>query len=196
MKETDHKLIEKDAFMVVGRRRVTPYSGGTWNIVKEDGSIQLMEKLKNDKPLLGLCFGFNADGSNDYMVGIEYDKNIDNFESYSYPKYSWLIYEVSGKISENVLINAWAYVNNDLLLKLGYKKSEHPTIETHHKTRLFCCIGRSVDEPQYTGKRKIQVLSFCQYRLSSYRCNQHIYNMGQLNPYAIIHRTILYNRNT
>lgn len=127
----DYKLEEKESFTIVGRRRIIPYGGGTWSVAREDGSIRKMEILKNDKPLLGLCFGFNADGSNDYILGVEYDKEIDGFECYLYPKHSWLIYEVSGKISENVLSNAWTYVNNDLLSKLGLKKSEYPTIESY-----------------------------------------------------------------
>lgn len=124
-------LAEKDSFKVIGRRRVAPYGGGTWEIARSDGSISQMENMNTGNPFLGLCFGFNEDGSNDYMVGIEYSDEVEGLESFEFPAHQWLIYALSGKVSEDVLGNAWWYVNNKLLSELGFEKDNLPTIESY-----------------------------------------------------------------
>ena len=128
----NYKIINKESFKVIGRRRTTPYGGGTWVIVKSDGSAETMEELSGHLCDLGLCFGFGEDGSNDYMCGIEWDKeDIEEFDSYTYPYATWLIFEANGKISEQVLNNVWQRVNHEFLPQSKYKKSGLPTIEKY-----------------------------------------------------------------
>jgi AraC family transcriptional regulator len=129
--EMDYILVERPSFKVVGRRRITPQGGGTWGVAREDGSVRKLEALETGKPFLGVCFGFGADGSNDYMVGMELEEDMEGLESYTYPKHAWLIYELAGSVSEDVLGNAWWYVKNELLPKSGYKIDCLPTIESY-----------------------------------------------------------------
>lgn len=124
-------ITEKEGFKVVGRRRIAPYGGGTWDIARKDGSIAQMEALGTGKPFLGLCFGFGEDGSNDYMVGLAYETDLEGLESFTYPKASWVVYNLSGKISDDVLGNAWWYVKNQLLPELNYEIAPLPTIESY-----------------------------------------------------------------
>ncbi len=85
-------------FKVIEKRRTTPYGGGTWAIIKSDGSAEPMEELSGHLCDLGLCFGLGEDGSSDYMCGIEWNKeDIDEFDSYTYPNATWLIFEANGK---------------------------------------------------------------------------------------------------
>ena len=128
----DYRLIEREPFKVIGRRRTTPYGGGTWAIVKSDGSAETMKELSGHLCDLGLCFGFGEDGSNDYMCGVEWEKeDIPEFESYTYPTATWLIFEANGTISEQVLNNAWQRINHEFLPQSKYKKSGLPTIEKY-----------------------------------------------------------------
>lgn len=128
----DYKLINKEPFKVIGRRRTTPYGGGTWAIVKSDGSAETMKELSGHMCDLGLCFGFGEDGSNDYMCAIEWEKeDIPEFESYVYPEATWLIFEANGKISDQVLGNVWQRINHEFLPQGKYKKSGLPTIEKY-----------------------------------------------------------------
>ena len=125
------ELIEKSSFKVVGRRAVTPQPGGTWDVARSDGSISQMETLRPGVPMLGLCFGFDENGQNDYMVAVEYPEDVEGLESYTYPDAKWLIYRAAGTLSENVLGNGWNYVNNTLLPENGLKKSSLPTMEIY-----------------------------------------------------------------
>lgn len=128
----DYQKVERESFKVIGRRRTTPYGGGTWAIVKSDGSGKTMEELSGHFYDLGLCFGFGEDGSNDYMCGIEWEKeDIPGFESYVYPPATWLIFEARGTITDNILFNTWQRINNEFLPQSKYKKSGLPTIEKY-----------------------------------------------------------------
>ena len=140
----NYQVIEKDAFKVIGRRRTTPSGGGTWGIARKDGSIKQMEKMIDGKPFLGLCFGFGEDGSNDYMVGMEYDgDDIDGLESYSYPKSSWLIFKDEGMLDKNVLGSTWDRIYSEFLPQSDYIQADLPTIESYVEwddKKNFCRI--------------------------------------------------------
>lgn len=128
----DYKLMKKDSFKVMGKRRITPYGGGTWAIVKSDGSAKTMAELSGHLCDLGLCFGFGEDGSNDYMCGIAWEKeDLPGFDSYRFPGATWLIFEANGKISDQVLNAAWQRINHEFLPQSKYKKSGLPTIEKY-----------------------------------------------------------------
>ena len=38
IEKMNYSVVEREAFQVIGIRRITPYGGGTWAIVKSDGS--------------------------------------------------------------------------------------------------------------------------------------------------------------
>ena len=125
------ELVKKGSFKVVGRRAVTLQPGGTWNVVRGDDSIKQIESLQPGSPTLGLCFGFDEKGQNDYMVAVAHSQDVENLDSYTYPEAEWLIYRAAGALSDDVLGNAWNYVNNTLLAETGLKKSGLPTIEAY-----------------------------------------------------------------
>lgn len=127
----EYMFVQKEAFHMVGRRCVTPDGGGAWDVARADGTIKRMEALETGKPFCGLCFGFGADGSNDNMVAVEYEGEIEDLESFSYPAHKWLVYVLSGKVSEDLLGNAWWYINNKLLDELDIKKDNLPTMEAY-----------------------------------------------------------------
>ena len=130
--EMDYKIIEKPSFKVVGIRKTTPYGGGTWADVKSDGSFYKLMEQSGKTESLGLCFGFDSEGNNDYMCAVEWD-NPDklNYEEYIYPKLKWLIFLAEGKLSDNVLYHTWDRVNNEFLPNSKYKKNGLPTIERY-----------------------------------------------------------------
>ena len=90
----DYTIIEKGAFKVIGIRRITPYGGGTWAIVKSDGSNDRIFQTSGRFFDLGLCFGFQPDGSDDYMCAIEWDgEDVPGFDSFTCPAAQWIIFE-------------------------------------------------------------------------------------------------------
>lgn len=127
-----HKIVEKDSFKVLGIRMVTQDGGGTWGVVKSDGSMEKIEKICGKGFDLGLCFGFDESGANDYMCAVEWDGGEnEGFETYVYPPASWLVFRAQGRISENVLGNMWYEINQDFLPQSQYGKCGLPTIEKY-----------------------------------------------------------------
>lgn len=123
----EHLIIEREAFSVVGIRRTTPYAAGTWGIVHKEVNKITAEKLFGKFYDLGLCFGFGADGSNDYMCAVEYSGDVpEGFTSFSYPAETWIKFEAKGSIKENVLGSVWQYINNEFLPQNKYEKANPP----------------------------------------------------------------------
>lgn len=130
----DYTIIESSSFKVIGIRRTTPYGGGTWAIVKSDGSNEKIKGISGRFYDLGLCFGFAADGSNDYMCGIEWDKeDIAGLETYQYPSVTWLKFEANGSIAGQTLGGLWKRIHEEFLPQSKYKLSGLPTIEKYVK---------------------------------------------------------------
>ncbi len=130
--EMNYKVVERDAFTVVGVRRTTPEAGGTWGIVKADGSFERLAALTKDFGLgLGLCFGFDAQGNNDYMCGVEYAGDPAAFEPFSYPRTTFLVFPAAGAISEGALGKAWKRVYGEFMPQSAYTQIDLPTIERY-----------------------------------------------------------------
>lgn len=141
VEKMEYTIVEKAGFQVLGIRKTTPYGGGTWAVVKADGSNEKIRELSGKFFDLGLCFGFQEDGSDDYMCAIEWDGGeVEGFETFSYPPVKWLIFGVKGKISDNVLGDLWHRINTEFLPNSGYHKCM-ATIEKYNywnETEDFC----------------------------------------------------------
>lgn len=132
VEKMNYTIMEKEPFKVIGIRRTTPYGGGTWAVVKNDGSNDRINGLCGKFFDLGLCFGFGTDGSNDYMCGIEWNEaDAADFDIYEYPCATWLRFEAKGSITEQTLGNVWYRINNEFLPQSKYQKSGLPTIEKY-----------------------------------------------------------------
>lgn len=133
MNIVNYQIIDKSAFKVAGVRRITPYAGGTWGIVKSDGSMNKMFQIAGEQAeFLGLCFGFDEEGNNDYMVGFVYSGNDpENYDIFCYPHGKWLIVEATGTISNNSLGKTWEQVYHVFLPQSGYKQKDLPTFERY-----------------------------------------------------------------
>ena len=112
-----YTIQEKESFSVLGIRRIVPYGGGTWAIVKADDAIgEKIREISGHFFNLGLCFGFQPDGSDDYMCAVEWNgDDVEGFDSFTFPPAVWLVFEVRGKISDNVLFSVWNYINEEFL---------------------------------------------------------------------------------
>ena len=128
----DYTIMNRKDFAVVGVRRTTPYGGGTWAVVKSNGSNDKAKELFGKFYDLGLCFGFGDDGGNDYMCAVEYDGELpDGLSGFRYPAATWLKFEARGTVTDNVLGSVWHRINNEFLPQSKYKKSGLPTIEKY-----------------------------------------------------------------
>lgn len=132
--EMNYRILKKDSFGVLGIRRTTPYGGGTWAIVKSDGTAQKLQEIGGHPCDLGLCFGFDDEGNDDYMCGIEYSgKVVDGFDRYLCPAASWLVFTAKGTISGGILGETWKRIYGEFMPQSEYKQLDLPTIEQYIK---------------------------------------------------------------
>lgn len=130
--EMNYRVLGKEAFDVLGIRRTTPYGGGTWAIVKTDGTAQRLQVIGGHPCDLGLCFGFDNEGNDDYMCGIEYaGKEIEGFDRYQCPAATWLVFTAKGTISGGVLSQTWKRIYGEFMPQSKYKQMDLPTIEQY-----------------------------------------------------------------
>lgn len=130
--ELAYRLVERDAFTVLGVRRVTPQGGGTWALVKGDGSAARLQALTGHTCDLGLCFGFDAQGNNDYLCGVEYaGPDVPGFTRYACPKTAWLVFTAAGSIRDGALASAWRRIYGEFMPQSPYRQLELPTIEQY-----------------------------------------------------------------
>ena len=130
--EMNYRVLEKEAFDVLGIRRTTPRAGGTWAIVKSDGTAEKMREISGHPCDLGLCFGFDQEGNNDYMCGIEYGgKDVPGFDRYRYPHTAWLVFPAKGTISDGILGQTWKRIYGEFMPQSEYRQLDLPTIEKY-----------------------------------------------------------------
>ena len=84
IEKMNYSVVEREAFQVIGIRSITPYGGGTWAIVKSDGSNDRIRSLTGCFFDLGLCFGFDDEGNNDYMCAVECEDYDGDAVSYTH----------------------------------------------------------------------------------------------------------------
>ncbi|WP_234340307.1 AraC family transcriptional regulator [Gorillibacterium timonense] len=130
--EMNYRYIEKEPFGVLGIRRTTPQGGGTWAIVKTDGSAEQLRDISGHSCDLGLCFGFDQEDNNDYMCGVEYEGTaVPGFDHYHYPATAWLVFTAEGAITSEVLGQTWKRIYGEFMPQSPYKQLDLPTIEKY-----------------------------------------------------------------
>jgi AraC family transcriptional regulator len=130
--EMDYRVLDKKAFNVLGIRRTTPQGGGTWAVVKSEAATKRINHICGHFYELGLCFGFDADGNNDYMCGIEYGgEALEGFDIYHYPDVTFLVFTATGTISGGVLGQTWKRIYGEFMPQSEYKQLDLPTIEQY-----------------------------------------------------------------
>lgn len=132
VQEMNYRVWNRGPFCVLGIRRTTPYGGGTWALVKADGTAEKLREIAGQSCDLGLCFGFDAQGNNDYMCGTEYaGEEAAGFYSCRIPAATWLVFTAKGTISEAILSQTWKRIYGEFLPQSEYRQLDLPTIERY-----------------------------------------------------------------
>ncbi len=141
--ELNYKIVQRGAFDVIGKRRKTPRDGGTWSVVISDGSVEKLNALGRRFDL-GVCFGYDEAGNNDYMCALEYDgAGLPEFESYTVPGSTWLVVEAIGMITENIVNETYQRIYNEFMPYSDYMQTDLPMLEKFNEwneTKNYCDV--------------------------------------------------------
>lgn len=131
--EMNYRIVEREPFNVIGKSAHSSVEKDIWGRCKQDGTITKLLEIGVNTHTLGLCFGYDEDGNNTYMVGIECSQErVEGMETYVLSKSSWLVFEVVGPISTKSLGETWRRIYGEFLPQSTYKQAAQlPTIEVY-----------------------------------------------------------------
>lgn len=133
--EMNYRVVERGSFKVCGKIVTSSLENNIvpdfWEKCKEDGTVERLLKIGVNPCTLGLCFGYNDEGVNDYMVGIETDHAfIEDLKTIEIPETTWLVFEAVGPVNPT-LRNTWARIYGEFLPQSIYEQSSLPTMEKY-----------------------------------------------------------------
>jgi AraC family transcriptional regulator len=139
--EMDYKIVEKDAFTVVGKSiRTTTICGENnqkiaafWNESNQNGLSKELAKNCGPLGLLGICIDFDKQQENlTYLIAAE--KNIDQipveWETRQIPAATWAIFPVLGAMPD-AMPKVWDRIFSEWFPATGYEHSGGPEMEVY-----------------------------------------------------------------
>lgn len=133
--EMNYRVVERDSFKAAGKLVTSSLENNIipefWDECKKDGTIDRLYEIGVNHCTLGMCFGYNDEGLNDYMVGIETNQDhIEGMKTVAVPKSTWLVFESVGSIDPTLGIT-WGRIYGEFLPQSIYKQAALPTMEKY-----------------------------------------------------------------
>lgn len=148
-KPMQHRIVERDAFQVIGINREFPYDvedGGVqafqkfWNEMHENGIINQLDHLKsgNAKGLLGIWAEVNKEKNiMDYYVAAEYSGDVPTgLKNINFPSSKWVVFEVQGSFP-SALANIWERIYSEWFPTIGYVPADIKPFEVYIETNPY-----------------------------------------------------------
>jgi AraC family transcriptional regulator len=139
--EMDYKIVEKNAFMVVGKSIRTTTIGGEnnrkiaafWDESNQKGFSGELAKNCGSLGLIGICLDFDKQQENlTYLIGAE--KNIDelpvDWEERQIPSATWAVFPVRGAMPD-AMPRVWERVFSEWFPATGYEHAGGPEMEVY-----------------------------------------------------------------
>lgn len=141
-----YRIVERDAFQVIGVNREFPYEvegGGIqafqnfWNSIHENGTFDQLEQLRSGetKGLLGIWAEVNKEENKmDYYVAAEYSGDVpEGLKSIDFPASKWVVFEIQGSFP-SAIATTWERIYSEWFPTIGYIPSEIQPFEVYIET--------------------------------------------------------------
>lgn len=133
--EMNYRVVERAGFRAAGKIVTSSLEDDKtpqfWDVCKKDGTLDRLLEIGVDACTLGMCFGYNDEGINDYMVGIETTRDCpEGMKTVEVPASTWLVFESIGPINPT-LQNTWTRIYGEFLPQSTYKQASLPTMERY-----------------------------------------------------------------
>ncbi|MFA1820183.1 effector binding domain-containing protein [Virgibacillus oceani] len=139
--EMDYKIVEKDAFSVVGKSIRTTTNGGEnhqkiaefWVESNQNGFVKKLAEHAGTLGLLGICSDFDSTQENvTYLIGAE--NNIVNlptdWEEHQIPGAAWAVFPVHGAMPD-AMPKVWKRIFTEWFPATGYEHAAGPEMEVY-----------------------------------------------------------------
>lgn len=133
--EMNYRVVERDEFTAIGKIVTSSLEDDRipqfWDECKRDGAVERLREIGVKPHTLGICFGYDSKGVNNYMVGAETGrKHMEGMITVVIPKSTWLVFESVGPVSP-ALGNLWKRIYGEFLPQSIYRQAEKPTLEVY-----------------------------------------------------------------
>lgn len=139
-KPMEYRMVQKDAFYVVGKSIRTSIHGGEnqkeiprfWQNSFADGTADRLCAVAKDENMYGLCYGMQKDGHFDYAIAVEGDTDGagGEFERILVPAATWAVFTSVGPMP-GAIQETWNRVFQEWLPASGYEQAEAPDFELY-----------------------------------------------------------------
>ncbi len=118
------------AFSVMGIKMKVPENSNAWILLNSHPKEPALTEISGHKLPLGICFGYDADGNNDYMCACKNISKIQHcFDSYDFPSLTYLIFTAKGSISQDVFHQTENRIYKEFIPQCMYKVLDLPVIQ-------------------------------------------------------------------
>jgi AraC family transcriptional regulator len=140
-KDMDYKIIEKEAFRVVGKElKVSTKDGENlqripkfWDEVNQDGTNERLCSLSDKTDVLGICMDMEHDKEAfTYMIAVEATKNSKSseFTTREIPAATWAVFTSIGAMP-TAIQKVWERIFSEWFPSTGYEHAEAPELEVY-----------------------------------------------------------------
>lgn len=137
----DYRLVEKEAFAVVGKSIRTGTVDGEnnrniaefWVESNQNGFADQLAKVSGELGLLGICTEFNNEQEQlTYAIGVEKTTNETpaDWDEFQIPSATWAVFPVHGAMPD-AMPNVWQKIFSEWFPTSGYKHSGGPEMEVY-----------------------------------------------------------------
>ncbi|WP_211326478.1 AraC family transcriptional regulator [Paenibacillus flagellatus] len=138
-KEMDYRIVEKEAFRVVGMTVVVETQEGEhnkripelWRQCNSDGTSAKLGSLSRDGNVLGICLDMKQDRFT-YMIGAEPrpDADAGEFAEREIPAATWAVFTSVGPMP-GAIQEVWRRIFQEWFPSTGYEHSGKPDLEVY-----------------------------------------------------------------
>lgn len=136
----NYRMIEKDAFAVVGKKIVVSNKNGeNFKIIpkfcetcSQDGTFETLQRLcVDDMGIMGICANFQKDCF-DYYVAVTYTGGEipAGMETLSISKHTWAVFEAVGPIPDEIQ-DVWKRIFSEWFPSNEYEHADGPELEVY-----------------------------------------------------------------
>ena len=141
VKDMNYKIIDKEAFKVVGKaipvstvngenyRTITQF----WEESNKNGLCNRLYNFAGELGMLGICTDFNHDQEEfTYLIAVEKPQgsSLENFEVREIPAQTWAIFESIGPMP-TAIQDVWKRIFSEWFPATGYEHANGPELEVY-----------------------------------------------------------------
>ena len=128
--ELKYTVKKCSAFSVLGIRMKVKENENAWSLLDTHPVEPLLTKKLDKKCDLGICFGFDSNGNNDYMCAAQFNSSdYNDFNVYHFPELTWLVFTAEGLISDNTFQKTEERIYGEFIPQCAYNVLDLPVVQ-------------------------------------------------------------------